>query len=166
MTVLENWAKNPSLSSGLIKRAKNSVETDLPEEKFLTFPHLLTLPFTFQSHKPPAVLWTQHVLPTPPGLCTCCFSARNALSSTAYLKNFYSSFKISKHPETLLLLLLGRLKHSLHYATYMYPHCSNHLVVFYIFSCLLTRLCVSWEQRWDLFPSVLHRWTVQNLGLS
>lgn len=96
--------KSPSLWPGIIKWAKNSVETDLPKGRRLTSAHLLTSPFYL-----PATQTTCSSLDTcsltPPGLHTCCSSALQALSWTAYLENFFSSFKISKHPDTPLLLI-------------------------------------------------------------
>ena len=98
--------KSPSLWPGIIKWAKNSVETDLPKGRHLTSAHLLTSPFYL-----PATQTTCSSLNTcsltPPGLHTCCSSALQALSWTAYLENFFSSFKISKHPNTPLLLILA-----------------------------------------------------------
>lgn len=140
------------------------METDLPKGRRLTSAHLLTSPFYL-----PAIQTTCSSLNTcsltPPGLHTCCSSALQALSWTAYLENFFSSFKISKHPDIPLLLIL---------ADWSTPSIRQFICIptaaiiwsFTFFSHFLTRLCVSWRQRYVSFPSArLHRWTVQGLGL-
>ena len=73
-----------------------------------------TLDFCPSAHSPfylPATQTTCSSLNTcpltPPGLYTCCSSALHGLPWTAYLQKFFSSFKISKHPNTPLLLLLA-----------------------------------------------------------
>lgn len=106
MTVLKNWAKKSITLAWNDKMSKEFSGNRLAQGK--------TLDFCPSAHSPfylPATQTTCSSLNTcsltPPGLHTCCSSALQALSWTAYLENFFSSFKISKHPDTPLLLILA-----------------------------------------------------------
>lgn len=106
MTVLENWAKRSLTLAWNDKMSKEFSGNRLAQGK--------TLDFCPSAHPPFYLLATQttcsslNTCPaTPPGLYTCCSSALHGLSWTAYLENFFSSFKIPKHSDTPLLLLLA-----------------------------------------------------------
>lgn len=148
------FLKTEPLSSGPIKSAKNWVETDLSKDKHLTV-LISSLSLSPSSHANIFSSLSATCSLTHLGLCTCCSPAWSALFSTAYLENSCSSFKISKHHWDSFAVASGSLRHSFHCVTSMYLHCSNHVVAFYIFSCLLARLHVSWEQGWVSFTSVL-----------
>ena len=106
MTVLENWAEKSITLAWNDKMSKELSGNRLAQGK--------TLDFCPSAHSPfylPATQTTCSSLNTcpltPPGLYTCCSSALHGLPWTAYLQKFFSSFKISKHPDTPLLLLLA-----------------------------------------------------------
>lgn len=93
--------RRPSLSSGLIKRGENLVETDSSKDKCLTFV-IGSLSLFPSSHTNTCSSPNTTPSPTLLGLCTCCSSAWTNLSSTAYLENFHASFKIPKRALRLL----------------------------------------------------------------